>query len=376
MKLLITGGAGFIGRALLRALPPETEVVVVDSLVEDVHGADAAFPDEVARRARCIRCDLRDVDGWRHAVTGTDVVVHLASLTGTGQGMYQQARYREHNVLATSRLCEVLSAMRPRPYRVVLTSSRAVYGEGAFLDGDAVVHPAPRRADALAAGQWEIAGRDGRPLTPAAVAEQAPAQPASVYGLTKLEQERLLSRFATESELDLIVFRLQNVYGPWQQTANPYAGIVGTLVHGVLGAGAVELFEDGEMTRDFVFVDDVVAALLAGVRQAGPVAATFNVGSGHSESLRDVVRLLGDLTGRTPAVAISGRYRVGDIRHARADMRAYELAFGSWRARGLADGLREYLDWYVTQPAASAAPARALDELQQHGLLRGGRPCP
>ena len=334
----MTGGAGFIGRRLIAALDDSCEIAVLDALVPEVHAPGADFPSELRRRAHCVRADLGDVAAWRGAAAGVDVVVHLAALTGTGDSDAQPKRYLDHNVLATVRLCEVLDVCQPS--RVVLASSRAVYGEGPYRAGDRVVYPGARRAAALAAGQWECVGA-GEPML---CDESAAAQPVSFYGLTKLWQEQVLSAFAATRGIGLHVLRLQNVYGPLQDGTNPAAGIVATLARNIICGRGVELFEDGEMTRDFVHVDDVVRAIISSIEVATG-QQTFNIGTGSRTSLREMVRMLSGFAGESPMVSCAGRYRLGDVRHAAADMSRYARAAGAWTPIALADGLSSYVDW-------------------------------
>jgi dTDP-L-rhamnose 4-epimerase len=370
VKVLVTGGAGFIGRWLLRTLPGDAEVVVVDSLVADVHGPAAVFPAEVRARAQCTQCDVGDVDAWRHAAAGVDVVVHLAALTGTGQGMYQQRRYVEHNVLATDRLCAAIAAMRPQPFRVILASSRAVYGEGAYRAGGALVYPGPRQAFRLAAGLWDFEDASGEPMQPVAATADTRTQPVSIYGMTKARQEEAVRALAAAHGIDTLVLRLQNVYGPLQSAINPHTGIVGGFASGLVRDRRVELYEDGEMTRDFVYVEDVARAVLAGIGHRHRLDCAVDVGSGERTPLRRLVGLLAEALSVSPDVHCRGRYREGDVRHAAADMTACHRLVGTTRHVALADGLRRFVAWRREQPDGGGGAARALVELQQHGVLR------
>ena len=370
MKILVTGGAGFIGRWLLRALPQSVEVVVVDVLEEQVHGPAPDFPEEVRARAECIRADVRDLGSWTAAAAGADVVVHLASQTGTGQSMYQSSRYLDHNVTGTERLCEGLAGLRELPRCMILASSRAVYGEGAFFDGRRRVFPEPRSAEALAAGRWELEDDAFSPLQPVPTPEDAPLRPNSVYGMTKVRQEQIVADFSRAHGLRHTTLRLQNVYGPLQQLANPYTGIIGIFANGILREGQVELFEDGLITRDFVSVRDVAAVIATTIADDRAHPLTLNVGTGRPVTLRETVTMMSKTLGRQVEVMCSGRYRFGDVRHACADMSEYELTFGPWHPLSLADGLADYLEWFQTQPAAPPhLRTGSLDEMERHGLL-------
>ncbi len=372
MKLLITGGAGFIGRALLARLPDDVDVVVVDSLDEQTHTHGRVFPPDVTDRAECVVADLRETERYAAAAEGADVVVHLAALTGTGQSMYEISRYVQHNVDCTARLLELLHALQRRPGRFILASSRAVYGEGAFGDPQFPVVSPGRRTEDLEAGRWGVCDAAGRELRPLPMREDHPLLPTSIYGLTKLWQEQLVERYARSTGVDHLILRFQNVYGPGQALRNPYTGIMGVFVNATVQGLPLELFEDGNITRDFVFVDDAAEALVAAVLHPAPLRTVVNCGSGHATTLWELVRQIEHVTGRTARAACSGRYRIGDIRHAVADTHRYAEVFGPWEPTGLQAGLREYMKWYETQPPVELQLVQnSLKEMERQGLLRG-----
>jgi dTDP-L-rhamnose 4-epimerase len=357
MKVLVTGGAGFIGHSLIAALPAAYEVVVVDSLVPEAHRGGADFPRALAQRAHCIRCDIADVAAWRDAAAGTQVVLHLAALTGTAQSAHQAERYRRANLTGTIRLCEGLASLARRPRRVILASSRAVYGEGPYLDpehGD-VVFPPARRAGDVGDGRWEPLLSPRRSLRPVAASETMPMRPTSVYASTKAAQERHCAAWASRHGVETIAMRLQNVYGPGQYGTNPHAGVVAALARGVLQDRRVELFEDGEMTRDFIHIDDVVRALHWAMECEQPLPHTANIGTGRRTSLRSLVEMLAVAAPMPPTVTCSGRFRAGDVRHACADTAHWRGRFGAWQPIALETGLPAYLDW-LNDARAAACP--------------------
>jgi dTDP-L-rhamnose 4-epimerase len=376
MKILITGGAGFIGKWVVEKLPPQVEIVIVDSLEQQVHTIPQGFPSELLGRAKCIQSDIRDIDSYWHAAEGTDIVIHLASQTGTGQSMYEISKYVQHNVDGTARLLELISSLKQKPRRIILSSSRAVYGEGAFTDGHECYYPHGRHLSNLQKSIWEVCTQEGKPLSPLAMRETQMPNPTSVYGLTKLWQEQLIQNYCQSQAIEALIFRFQNVYGPKQSLGNPYTGIIGIFTNAIAETNSVELFEDGLMTRDFVFVGDVAAAVEKGITNEKIGSAVINVGSGQPTTLKELVEIIAQLTEKQPMINISGRFRVGDIRHAFADMSEYKSQLGEWEPTTLEAGLKQYLDWYLNQEPSTLAKVAyvnaSLAEMEQNGLLLKG----
>ena len=370
MKVLITGGAGFIGKWLVRELPESFELVVVDSIDQQVHKAQTDFSEEMQSRALCIKADVRDKSSYAQVLDGVDVVVHLASQTGTGQSMYEISKYVQHNVDGTAKLLEAISELQHKPRRIVLTSSRAIYGEGAFSDGSKILYGKSRKLEDLQAGRWETYSDDGCELSSLAMNESHLPGPTSIYGLTKLWQEDLFKNYAENQGIDYAIFRLQNVYGPEQELRNPYTGIIGIFTSLITQKGEVELFEDGKMTRDFVYVRDVAHALARGICDERKLASTLNVGSGQPTSLEELVNTIAKLSSKTLDIKYSGRFRVGDVRHATADMNFYKQVFSGWKPTSLEEGIRSYLDWYQSQnPLSEAELSTSFKEMEEKKLL-------
>ena len=369
MKILITGGAGFIGKWIVAKLAPSVEILIVDVLDPQVHRT-RAFEPALRRRATCIQADVRDIEAYRKDAEGVDVIVHLAAQTGTGQSMYEISDYVQHNVDGTAKLLELISLLDRKPGRVVLASSRAIYGEGAFQINGQIYYAKGRRLEDMQNGIWEVCSKTGHPLQPLPMREEQTPNPISVYGLTKLWQEQLILNYCHTHHIDHAIFRIQNAYGPWQVLHNPYTGIIGIFTDAITRADTVELFEDGLMTRDFVYVEDVAKALAKGVMSTKPLAAVVNLGSGRPTTLRALVEVITKLCGTHLKVRCCGRFRAGDIRHAVADMSHYQSINGSWCPTPLEDGLRAYLRWYQTQVPGTAEPLQAsLKEMEDRGLL-------
>lgn len=374
MKFLITGGAGFIGKWLLEKLPADAEVVVVDSLDEQVHRNTHSFASELQARAKCIQADVQNIEEHKAAIEGTDVIIHLASQTGTGQSMYEISRYVQQNINGTAKLLELVSQLEQKPRRMILSSSRAVYGDGAYTDGNEIYYSRGRRVEDLQQGIWDVCNDQGEPLQSLAMHESHLTKPTSVYGLTKLWQEQLMQNYCESQKIDLVTLRFQNVYGPKQELGNPYTGIIGIFTNAIAQGNPLELFEDGLVTRDFVFVGDVAEAVVQCALHESPLSSVINVGTGQAVTLIDVVETIAELVGKPAQYKVSGRFRVGDVRHAIADMHYYKTRLGSWSPTSLKAGLSQYLEWYLGQePLSQEALQASFKEMERTGLLLSKR---
>jgi dTDP-L-rhamnose 4-epimerase len=348
-NVLITGGAGFIGSRLCRALAPRHSLIVVlDNLHPQIHGPEAlppAMPDNVLFRKGAVedRAALGD------AISAADpcLVYHLAAETGTGQSYDEIARYCTVNVTGTALLVEELKRRAPRLERVVLAGSRAVYGEGAHVDqaGRRLV-PAPRSLDRMRAGDFQPRDASGGALLPVPTPETAAPQPSSIYASTKLMQEYVVTQGFAATRILPVILRFQNVYGPGQSLRNPYTGVLSIFCSQILDGKALNIFEDGEIVRDFIYVDDVVDALVKAGAAPDPGAEPINIGSGEAQTILAAARtLLRRLGAPETGYAISGDFRPGDIRYAVADISRAGGRLG-WQPRvPLADGLAALADW-------------------------------
>lgn len=370
MKILITGGAGFIGKWLIERFPTNHEIFILDSLDEQVHKSSQDFDAELKTKATCIKSDVQSIEDHIEVLEGIDVVIHLAAQTGTGQSMYEISKYVQHNANGTATLLELISKLKHKPKRIILSSSRAVYGDGAYTDGFEVYYPKGRSLEHLQQGIWEVVGNQGKKLSALPMSENHLTNPTSVYGLTKLWQEQLLQNYCDSQAIDLVTLRFQNVYGPKQELGNPYTGIIGIFTNAIVQGNELEIFEDGLMTRDFVFVGDVADAVIKCATHEHSLSATMNVGTGLAVTLLDVIQAIAELVNKPLSFKVSGRFRVGDIRHAVADMTHYETLLGKWTPTSLKAGLAQYLEWYLQQaPPNQTALQASFNEMEQSGLL-------
>jgi dTDP-L-rhamnose 4-epimerase len=374
-RVLITGGAGFIGARLSHALLGRGyRVRILDSLIPQVHGEERRFPAHLDARIERIRGDVCDRAAVDRALQGVDVVYHLAALTGVGQSMYQVDAYTRVNVGGTSTLLQALVDRNEKLERFVLASSRAVYGEGRYLcETCGPVYPASRLPAQLDARQWDLACPTCESeIRPQRTDEETPCSPASVYAITKRTQEDLTQCVGQAYGIPTVVLRFFNVYGAGQAPSNPYTGLIITFLSRLVRGEALELYEDGQMQRDFVHVRDVVAACLAAAERPEAVGQCINVGTGERITVEQLAQTLIQLTrapveGRPTPVA-----RVGDVRHVVADIRRARTLLGYSPSVSLREGLSELVDWFRSQDDQADRTVEARIELQERSLLRRG----
>lgn len=343
--ILVTGGAGFIGCAIAPALLESFDrVVVVDNLHPQVHPGRRR-PDSLPSAAEFLVEDVTQADAWDAVLTRGpfDAVVHLAAETGTGQSFSEGSRHAMVNVVGTTQMLDALARETTLPHRILLASSRAVYGEGLWQAPDGTqFSPGQRHAQQLSQRLWDF---DGTPLP--MCAQQTPATPVSTYGVTKYTQEQLLTSWARPRGIDPIILRFQNVYGPGQSLSNPYTGIVSLFCRLAREGKSIPLYEDGQVRRDFIHVKDVVRSVLIALN--GPSSsAPLDVGSGSWTTIQQLSRIIANHYG-APEPTITGQYRFGDVRHAWADISASRDLL-QWRPDiALNDGLVDLAGWIDEQ---------------------------
>lgn len=352
MNILITGGAGFIGSRLAECLCRQGHsVVIFDNLHPQAHfGNETNFRIAKTAGAQIIVGDIRSRDDIQQAIASTqpEAIFHLAAETGTGQSFDHPGRYTEVNVVGTTHLIEAIRSAGASVHRIVVAGSRSVYGEGACVDDAGRLTPAMARlAEDLNRGEYRPRSAGGVFLTPVATsAETCTVAPASIYASTKLMQEYLLTQAFWGSEVDVGILRLQNVYGPGQSMSNPYTGVISIFADQIMQGRTLNIYEDGEITRDFVFVDDVVAAFAATLGVGHMGSAIVDIGSGEASTILDIARQLIALVGQQGSgLEITGQFRAGDIRFALSDT-ARARALLSWAPQiGITEGLASFAQW-------------------------------
>jgi dTDP-L-rhamnose 4-epimerase len=365
--ILITGGAGFIGAHLAAELLAAGERVrVLDSLVPQVHG-DADRPPYLHPDVELMVGDVRDPDAVRKALHDVDRLVHLTARVGVGQSMYEIAEYSSVNTVGTAVLLEAL--LEHPVGRLVVASSMSVYGEGLYRREDGTACDSVGRSRAqLQAGQWEPVGPEGETLTPEPTPETKTPSLSSVYALNKFDQERLGLLFGDAYNVPVVALRFFNVYGPFQALSNPYTGVLAIFASRLLNGRRPLVFEDGEQRRDFVSVHDVARACRLALSADDAAGRVVNVGSGHSVTVNEIAARLSRILGRGDLEPeITGRYRVGDIRHCFADISLARQVLGFEPRVSLEDGMTELAGWLEGQVAVDQVDAAA-SELAARGL--------
>jgi dTDP-L-rhamnose 4-epimerase len=367
-RILVTGGAGFIGREVTRELLRRgNQVRVLDSLIEQVHG-DRERPEDFPEDAELFVGDIRNKDVIARSLKGIDSAIHLAAEVGVGQSMYAVERYTSVNEMGSAVLFEALIDNPVR--RVVTASSMSIYGEGLYRDADGhLVEKAERKARTSETQSWDPLDEEGRPLTPVATPEWKQPSLASIYALGKYVQERQTLIMTQAYGMEGTCLRLFNVYGPGQALSNPYTGVLAIFSSRLLNGQRPLIFEDGEQRRDFVYVGDVARAFADALVHPDASGEVFNIGSGVDRSVKDVAQSIAHALHRSDLEPkITGQARIGDIRHCFCDgSKAAEL-LGFRAEKDFNEGIAELAEWVASQTADDRVDeARA--ELEAKGLV-------
>jgi dTDP-L-rhamnose 4-epimerase len=367
-RILITGGAGFIGSHLADALVSSGHSVrVLDDLNPQVHGPDRRRPPYLGEQVELIVEDVRDRAAATRALKDFDSVYHFASRVGVGQSMYALADYASVNSLGTAVLLEAMLECRVR--RLVVASSMSIYGEGLYVDpAGRPVSGVGRTVEQLRHGNWEPRGPGGERLTPVATPESKPPALESVYALTKFDQERMCLMVGRAYDIDVVALRLFNTYGPRQALSNPYTGVLAIFASRLLNGNRPIVYEDGLQQRDFVHVGDVVRACVLALDSRAAVGQAINIGSGRPRTIRELAERAAVAVGKPNlGPEVTGSCRVGDVRHCFGDIGAARTLLGFEPRIGLDEGLHELASWLRGQVARDrVVEARA--ELETRGL--------
>lgn len=377
MKVLITGGAGFIGSNIaLKLLKYGYRVTVLDTLSEQIHGANpertSPLYQKIKDKVDFIKGDVNNREDLEKALVDVDYVIHLAAETGTGQSMYEIKKYVNTNIGGTALLLDILTNTEHHVKRVVVAESRAVYGEGKYHCpncGD--VYPYERTDENLAKGDFECkCPKCGGEVDLIATTEDSAIHPSSVYGISKQVQGQLVHLVCKSIGVESVSFRYQNVYGPDQSLTNPYTGILSIFSTRIKNGNGINIFEDGKETRDFVYIEDVVDATILGMEVPEANGHVFNVGTGIATDVLTVAKTLCDKYGINVPITVSGNYRLGDIRHNFADITAARQILGFEPKWSFSDGIEQFTNWVNQQEVNEDNYETSIEEMKKKGLYK------
>jgi dTDP-L-rhamnose 4-epimerase len=376
-NILITGGAGFIGSNLCLALVKKGyNITVLDNLSPQIHGVDAKNNSflylSIKDKVKFIEGDIRNSDDIKLAIQGNDVIVHLAAETGTGQSMYEIEKYSNVNIGGTALMLDILANNSHTIKKIVVASSRSIYGEGKYYSKEkGFVYPKHRNSEDMSNADFEVKYKDCEGvLALVATDEESKIHPSSVYGITKQNQEQMVMTVCPTIGIEPVAFRYQNVYGPGQSLSNPYTGILSIFSTLIRNGKGINIFEDGKESRDFVFIDDVVSATILGIEKAEANQNIFNVGSGIPTDVITVANELMKNYNVNVPLTISGNFRLGDIRHNYADLSKISSTLDFKPQYSFEDGIKIFSEWVLTQKIEESKYEKSVTEMKDKGLLK------
>ena len=376
-RVLITGGAGFIGsNVALKLIAKGYEVTVLDSLSEQIHGVNPEEASPLYRNVKdkvnFIKGDVNSREDWMKALEGVSYVIHLAAETGTGQSMYEIKKYVDTNIGGTALLLDILTNTKHSVKRVVVAESRAIYGEGKYRClkcGD--VYPLERKDEDMQKGDFECkCPKCGGPVELVATTEDSAIHPSSVYGIAKQVQGQLVHLVCKSIGVESVSFRYQNVYGPGQSLSNPYTGILSIFSTRIKNGNGLNIFEDGKETRDFVYIDDIVDATILGMEVPEANGHVFNIGTGVATDVLTVAQTLCEKYGIQVPIVVSGNYRLGDIRHNYADITLARNILGFEPKWDFSAGIGEFCKWVDGQAVQKDNYDASIAEMKAKGLYK------
>lgn len=376
MNILITGGAGFIGSNLCLALIKKGHsVTVLDNLSEQIHGENAKENSKlylsIVNKVNFIEGSICDENKLKEAIKSSDVIVHLAAETGTGQSMYQIRNYTNVNIGGTALMLDILANEKHNVKKVVVASSRAIYGEGKYKSEKyGIVYPKHRLENSLLNKEFDVTYLDDNKLTICATDEESKIHPSSVYGITKQNQEQMVMTVCPTIGISPVAFRYQNVYGPGQSLTNPYTGILSIFSTLIKNNKSINIFEDGYESRDFVFIDDVINATVLGIENDAANNEVFNVGTGVQTTVLEVANTLKHNYKSEVGINISGNFRLGDIRHNFADLNKIKNKLNFEPKVSFNDGISKFCNWVNEQTIQESKYEQSINEMKRKGLYK------
>ena len=375
-NILVTGGAGFIGSNLvLKLLDRGYYITVLDNLSPQIHGknpeTESSLFKSIKDKVKFIKGSVTDRENWEKALSNQDAIIHLAAETGTGQSMYQVHKYVDVNINGTALMLDVLVNGDYKIKKVIIASSRAIYGEGKYRSKEfGIVFPSHRAEEDLNKGDFEVKYPNSSDLTLVATDEESKIHPSSVYGITKQNQEQMIMTVCPTLGIAAVAFRYQNVYGPGQSLKNPYTGILSIFSTQIKNGNGINIFEDGKESRDFVYIDDVVDATILGLEKEEANNQIFNVGTGTPTDVYTVAKQLIENYRKEVPITISGNYRLGDIRHNFADITKISSMLNFVPKISFKQGLEKFTNWVNSQEIQEDYYQKSIEEMKVKGLYK------
>ena len=375
-NILITGGAGFIGSKLaLKLKNLGYFVTVLDNLSTQIHGENPEKNSPLFlsnfNEINFIKGDITNRNDVEKAVENQDAIIHLAAETGTGQSMYEIEKYNRVNVSGTALILDVLVNKKNSVKKFVLASSRAVYGEGKYINSNSeIIFPESRNVDLMQRGIFEMTDEKGEILQSLPTDEVSKLHPTSFYGITKLQQEQMVKLVCKSIGVNFVILRYQNVFGVGQSLLNPYTGILSIFSNQILSGKNINIFEDGLPTRDFINIEDTVEATIRSLELEITNNQTINIGSGVATSVLSVAEILVEKYEKETVLNVSGDFRIGDIRHNFADLSMMKKLLNFEPKVSFHKGINDFADWVLKQPVQENNFNRSLEEMKEKGFLK------
>lgn len=372
-NILITGGAGFIGSNLsLKLLDLGYTVKILDNLSPQIHTENSPLFHSIKDKVEFIKGDVLNYDDWKRALLDIDVVIHLAAETGTGQSMYEIEKYTDVNIKGTSIFLDILTNEVHSVKKMIIASSRAIYGEGKYSClNHGIVYPTERKESDMAKGDFNVKCSEcNENVTLLPTDEESKIHPSSIYGITKQVQEQMFMTIGKSLKIPTVAFRYQNVYGAGQSLSNPYTGILSIFSTIIKNSNTLNIFEDGKESRDFIYVDDVVDATVLGIEKDEANYEVFNVGSGVRVDVLSVADALIKAYKNDYKIHISGNYRLGDIRDNYADLSKIKEKLGFEPKVSFEEGIKKFTAWVNEQEIATDLYKSSIEEMKEKGLYK------
>lgn len=372
-NILITGGAGFIGSNLALALiKKDYNITVLDNLSPQIHGGTSPLYDSIKDKVNFIQGTVLSYDDWKLALKDVEVVIHLAAETGTGQSMYEIEKYTDVNIKGTSIFLDILANEEHSVKKMIIASSRSIYGEGKYnCEEDGLVYPTERLDADMSKGDFNVKCPEcNANVELLATDESSKIHPSSIYGITKQVQEQMFMVMAKSLNIPAVAFRYQNVYGAGQSLSNPYTGILSIFSTIIKNGNDISIFEDGKESRDFVYIDDIVDATILGIEKDEANYEVFNVGLGEAIDVMTVANTLVAEYGTDTRITVTANYRLGDIRDNYADLTKIKNKLGFEPKVSFKEGISKFVKWVNLQDVSEDKYTQSIKEMKERGLYK------